>query len=85
LEDREREEMNVSILYGMVAVLVLVLILPPWETPAGRTPEFLGFHFFLSPPDSGSGTGVVSRMLLTVEVVTVAVAGLYFSWLFRRK
>jgi len=86
--DRQAEEMNLPVLYVMAFILVLAVLFPPWETPPETPPEFLGFHFILDapafPPD-GSGTGVISRILLTVEVVTVAVAGLYFAWLFRRK
>jgi hypothetical protein len=85
----ETEEMSMPALYVMVAGLVLALLFPPWETPPGQPPEFLGFHFFLSPPDSGTtgstGSGVVSRLLLTIELVTIAVAGLYVSWLFRKR
>lgn len=77
--------MNLPILYGMVASLILALLFPPWETPPGLPPAFLGFHFFWDPPASSEGgaTAVVSRLLLTIELVTIAVAGLYFSWLFR--
>ncbi|MER3423543.1 MAG: hypothetical protein C4293_10230 [Nitrospiraceae bacterium] len=86
-EGRGAEEMNMPVLYVMVAVLILAVLLPPWETPPGQPPEFLGFHFLLNPPGAGAaGTqGVVSRLLLTIELVTIAVAGLYFSWLFRKK
>ena len=80
-----REELNLNVLYAMVGVLFLALLVPPWETPAGLPPEFLGFHFFLSPPPAGTGPGIISRLLLTIELVTIAAAGLYFSWLFRRK
>jgi hypothetical protein len=72
----------------MAVLLVLAVLFPPWEAPPGTPPEFLGFHFVLDAPASpsgGPGTGVISRLLLTVEVVTVAVGGLYFSWLFRKK
>ena len=69
-------------LYGMVAALLLALIFPPWETPASQTPEFLGFHFILNPP---AADAVVSRLLLTIELTTLAIAGLYLSFLFRRK
>ncbi|WP_447977905.1 zinc-ribbon domain-containing protein [Candidatus Nitrospira bockiana] len=79
-----REELNLPILYGMAALLVLGLIVPPWETPPHQPPEFLGFHFILNPPVTSSGdVGVVSRLLLTVELFTIAVTGLYLSWLFR--
>jgi hypothetical protein len=86
--DRQAEEMNLPVLYVMAGILVLALLFPPWETPPGTPPEFLGFHFILdapgSPPD-GSGMGIISRILLTVEVVTVAVGGLYFAWFFRKR
>ncbi|MCP9470088.1 MAG: hypothetical protein NNA31_08845 [Nitrospira sp.] len=74
--------MNIHVLYGMVAALVLALLFPPWETPPDQPPEFLGMHFLLSPPTPES---VVSRMLLTIELVTIAIAGLYGSFLFRTK
>ena len=78
--------MSLPILYVMVALLGLALLFPPFESPPGQPPEFLGFHFLLGPPDSGTaGSGVVSRLLLTIELVTIAVAGLYLSWLFRKK
>ena len=84
-ERRLREELNLNVLYAMVGVLILALLTPPWETPPGQPPEFLGFHFFLSPPPAGTDVGVVSRLLLTIELVTLAVTGLYFSWLFRKR
>jgi hypothetical protein len=83
------DDMNLPILYAMVAGLIVAGLFPPWETPPGQPPEFLGFHFILNPPPSDGGaqqdTGVVSRLLLTIELVTIAVAGMYFAWLFRRK
>ena len=88
-EDRDAEEMNIPVLYAMAAALILAALYPPWEAPPGRPPEFLGFHFILSPPstgdEGGQGAGVISRLLITIELVTIAVAGLYFSWLFRKK
>jgi hypothetical protein len=78
----KREDLNLNVLYGMVAALLLALLFPPWETPASQTPEFLGFHFILNPP--GPDT-VVSRLLLTIELTTLAIAGLYLSFLFRSK
>ena len=52
----------------------------------GNTPSqpaaFLGFHFILSPPRPEA---IVSRMLLTIELTTTAIAGLYLSFLFRTK
>ena len=84
-DQRAREELNLSILYVMVVGLILALLVPPWETPPRQPPAFLGFHFFLSPPAAGADSGIISRLLLTIELVTIAVAGLYFSWLFRKK
>lgn len=77
-----KDELNIQILYAMVALLLLALVFPPWETPPGQPPEFLGFHFILSPPEPEA---VLSRLLMTIELVTIAIAGLYFSWLFRRR
>ncbi len=77
-----KEELNIQILYVMVAMLLLALMFPPWETPPSRPPEFLGFHFILSPPEPEA---VVSRLLMTIELVTIAIAGLYGSWLFRKQ
>jgi len=76
------EQLNLDVLYGMVAVLVLALLFPPWESPPTQTPEFLGLHFLLSPP---TPEAVVSRILLTIELVTLAIAGLYGSFLLRKK
>ena len=76
------EEMNMPVLYAMVGLLLLALLFPPWETPPGQPPEFLGFHFILSPPEPDS---VVSRLLITIELVTIAMAGSYLSWLFRKR
>ncbi|RMH38186.1 MAG: hypothetical protein D6690_00725 [Nitrospirae bacterium] len=76
------ETLNLRILYIMVGLLLLAVLFPPWESPPETPPEFLGFHFILSPPVPGA---VVSRMLQTIQLVTIAVAGLYFSWVFRSK
>ena len=76
------EALNLQVLYGMVAVLVLALLFPPWETPATQTPEFLGLHFILAPP---TPEAVVSRLLMTIELVTIAIAGLYGAFLFRQR
>ena len=70
------------VLYTMVGLLLLALLVPPWETPPGQPPEFLGFHFILNPPESDS---IVSRLLITIELVTIAMAGFYLSWLFRKR
>jgi hypothetical protein len=77
-----RGDLNIQILYGMVAALALALLFPPWETPASQSPEFLGLHFILDPPDPDA---VVSRLLLTIELTTIAIAGLYLSFVFRSK
>lgn len=83
---RAGEDLHLPILYAMVVALVIAVVFPPWESPAGEPPEFLGFHFILDVPTSTrGGTGIVSRLLLTVEVMTIGVAGLYFAWLFRGK
>jgi hypothetical protein len=66
----------------MVAALALAFVFPPWEAPPDQPPEFLGMHFILSPPNSDA---VVSRMLQTIELVTIAIAGLYGAFLFREK
>ena len=76
------EQMNITVLYGMVAALILAVLCPPWETPPDQQPEFLGLSFILSPP---TAEAVVSRMLLTIELVTIAIAGFYGAFLFRRK
>lgn len=76
------EQLNITVLYGMVAVLILAVLFPPWETPPTQTPEFLGMYFILSPP---APEAIVSRMLLTIELVTIAIAGMYGAFLFRKK
>jgi hypothetical protein len=76
------EQLNLQFLYGMMAALSLAILFPPWETPPSQTPEFLGLHFILTPPTPDA---VVSRLLLTIELVTIAIAGLYGSFLFRQK
>ncbi len=77
------EDMNLPVLYAMAALLVLAGLFPPWESRPGQPPEFLGFHFILSG-EAVTG-GIVSRLLLTIDLVTIAVAGLYVSWLLRKK
>jgi hypothetical protein len=77
-----REGLNLRVLYSMVAVLVLALLFPPWEAPPTQAPEFLGLHFILSPPTPDA---VVSRLLMTIELVTIAIAGLYGAFLFRQR
>jgi hypothetical protein len=80
--DGTAEALNLQILYGMVGLLILAVLFPPWETPPSQSPEFLGMHFILTPPTADA---VVSRLLLTIELVTIAIAGLYGAFLFRRK
>ena len=75
-------QLNIPVLYGMVAALMLAIVFPPWEAPPDHPPEFLGMHFILSPP---SPDAVVSRMLQTIELVTITIAGLYGAFLFRQK
>jgi hypothetical protein len=83
---RATEEMNVPILYAMVAFLIAALLFPPWESPPNQPPEFLGFRFILMPPTSRIGDGgVISRLLLTIELMTIAAGGFYFAWLFRAR
>ena len=76
------EALNLQVLYGMVLVLILALLFPPWETPPTQAPEFLGLHFILAPP---TPEAVVSRLLMTIELVTIAIAGLYGAFLFRQR
>lgn len=76
------DQLNLSILYGMVVALIVALLFPPWETPPSQPPEFLGMHFILSPP---TAEAVVSRLLVTIELVTIAIAGMYGAFLFRKK
>jgi len=75
-------QLNIQVLYGMVTMLSLALLFPPWETPPSQAPEFLGLHFILDPPTPDA---IVSRLLLTIELVTIAIAGLYGSFFFRQK
>jgi zinc ribbon protein len=76
------EALNPQVLYGMAALLVLAVLFPPWETPPPQAPEFLGLHFILAPPTLDA---VVSRLLMTIEVVTIAIAGLYGAFLLRQR
>jgi hypothetical protein len=80
--DSTPDALNLQILYGMVATLILALLFPPWETPPSQAPEFLGLHFILAPPTPDA---VVSRLLITIELVTIAIAGLYGAFLFRKQ
>jgi hypothetical protein len=79
---RAQEALNLHVLYGMVTLLVLALLFPPWEAPPNQAPEFLGLHFVLAPPTADA---VVSRLLITIELVTIAIAGLYGAFLLRNK
>ncbi len=76
------EQLNLNVLYGMIAGLIIAVVFPPWETPPSQTPEFLGMHFILSPPTPDA---IVSRMLVTIELVTITIAGLYGAFLWRKK
>jgi Sec-independent protein secretion pathway component TatC len=76
------EQLNLKVLYGMVATLILAVLFPPWETPPSQPPEFLGIHFVMSPP---TPEAIISRMLLTIELTTVTIAGLYAAFFFRRR
>ena len=79
---RAREILNLRILYVMVGALIVAVLFPPWESPPGDPPAYLGMHFILSPPQPEA---VVSRVLQTVELVTLAIAGMYLAWWFRDK
>lgn len=76
------EEMNLTVLYLMVGILLLAIGFPPWETPPTQPPEFLGFFFVFSPPTPDAQ---ISRLLMTVELVTIVIGGVYFGWLFRKR
>ena len=76
------EQLNLNVLYGMVGTLILAVLFPPWESPPTQPPEFLGFHNALSPP---TPEAIVSRMLLTIELTTVTIAGLYAAFFFRKR
>ena len=76
------ESLNLRILYIMVGLLILAVLFPPWEAPPDQPLEFLGFHFILSPPVEGAQR---SPVLQTIQLFTIAVAGLSFSWMFRSR
>jgi len=76
------EQLNLNVLYAMVGALIVAVLFPPWETPPSQPPEFLGFHSVLSPP---TPEAIISRMLLTIELTTVTIAGLYAAFFFRRR
>ena len=53
------ESLNLHVLYGMVALLVLAILFPPWETPPAQPPHsWVAFH--PSPPPTPDA--VVSRV-----------------------
>jgi len=78
----EPGQLNIQVLYGMVAALVLAIVFPPWEASPALPPEFLGMHFIFSPPNPDA---VISRMLQTIELITITIAGMYGAFLFRQK
>ena len=80
--EQQEESLNIRVLYVMVGLLILAVLFPPWQTPPGESLEFLGFHFILSPPRPGAER---SPVLQTVQLFTIAVAGLYFSWMLRSR
>lgn len=69
------------VLYVMIGILILAVFFPPWETPPDQPPAFLGFYPLWSRPPEG----VVSNMLLIIETSTIAIAGVYLSWIWRKK
>ncbi len=79
---RAKEILNLRILYIMVGALILAVLFPPWESPPGDPPAYLGMHFLLNSPEPGA---VVSRILQTVELATLAIGGMYLAWVFRDK
>ena len=81
-DEREKETLNLQVLYTMVGLLILAVLFPPWEAAPVEPPAYLGMHFITSPPEPGA---VVSRLLQTVELVTIAIGGMYLSWLFRER
>ena len=82
VENSKQEPLNLRILYIMVGLLILAVLFPPWQTPPEQAPAFLGFHFITSPPTEGAQR---SPILQNIQLFTIAVAGLYFSWAFRGK
>lgn len=81
-EERAKETLNIRILYIMVGLLILAVLFPPWEAAPGEPPTYLGMHFIQSPPQTGA---VISKMLQSIELVTIAIGGMYLSWLFRER
>ncbi len=80
--ERAKETLNIKILYIMVGLLIWAVLIPPWEAAPGEPPAYLGIHFITSPPEPGA---VISKMLQTIELVTIAIGGMYLSWLFRER
>ena len=80
--ERSKETLNIRILYIMVGLLILAVLFPPWEAAPGEPPAYLGMHFIQSPPEPGA---VISKMLQSIELVTIAIGGMYLSWLFRER
>ncbi len=79
-EEPKQETLNLRILYIMVGSLILSVLFPPWQTAPDHALEFLGFHFIFSPPAEGAER---SPALQTIQLFAIAVAGLYFSWVYR--
>lgn len=80
--ERAKETLNIQILYIMVSLLILAVLFPPWEAAPGEPLAYLGMHFIQSPPQPGA---VISKLLQSIELVTIAIGGMYFSWLFRER
>lgn len=66
----------------MVGLLIAAVLFPPWESPPGEAPAYLGMHFILHPPAPGA---VVSGIVQIVELATLAIGGMYLAWVFRDK
>lgn len=81
-DERAKETLNIRILYIMVGLLILAVLFPPWEAAPGKPLAYLGMHFIQSPPEPGA---VISKMLQSIELVTIAIGGMYLSWLFREQ
>ena len=74
--ERAKETLNLKILYIMVGLLILAVLVPPWEAAPGEPPAYLGMHYITSPPEPGA---VISKMLQSIELVTIAIGGMYLS------
>ncbi len=66
----------------MAGLLIAAVLFPPWESPPGAPPAYLGMYCLLNPPEPGA---VVSRVVQTVELATLAIGGMYLAWVFREK